>query len=224
MKVTTDACVFGAYVAHFIRTHALMPANIVDVGTGTGLLSLMLAQQLIPPYQIMALETDEAAWEQARENFALSPWSDHLQAVHADARSWISVKPVDLIISNPPFFHRQLSSVNEKRALAFHDHQLRLDELLCFADQHLADTGWLAVLLPTQRKKELYHVAFLHGLFLIDECRMYARMGMQNPHVVAQIYSKQKTHFNSTALTYQDHQGNYTSLFRQWLSPYYLYL
>ncbi|MBX5438536.1 MAG: methyltransferase [Thermoflavifilum sp.] len=224
MKITTDACAFGAFVANLLQEYAFHPAIVVDVGTGTGLLALMLAQQLHPPFRILALEMDEAACAQAQENFAASPWQPHLQAIHADVRRWTCQQPAELIISNPPFFHGQLASANDKKALAFHDQALNLEELLCFANEHLAVAGWLAVLLPQQRRQEFCHLALRRGFHLLGECQMYAHAHKQKPHVVAGIFSRQPTIPRRIKLVYRDEQGNETPLFRKWLSPYYLYL
>lgn len=229
MKVTTDACVFGAYVAYMIREHARIFAqtpsiHIVDVGTGTGLLALMLAQQVPLPFQITALEIDARACEQAEQNFAASPWKHHLQAIHADVRTWCCTRPADLIICNPPFYHRQLSSSTKERALAFHDHQLQLEDLLRFADQYLTVMGWLAVLLPSSRKQEFDHLAYQYGLHLIGGCQMYATTRVHAPHVVAGIYSRRRIQLNQWNCVYQDEEGHYMPLFRAWLRPYYLHI
>src|SRR4051794_22993532 len=100
MKVCTDACIFGAFVARQIANRNLAVSNILDIGTGTGLLSLMLAQKMTAA--IDAIEIDKAAFEQAKQNFEQSPWKSRLTIINTDARHFNPGNKFDCIISNPP--------------------------------------------------------------------------------------------------------------------------
>lgn len=143
MKVCTDACLFGAWVAN--RTTA---KRILDIGAGTGLLSLMLAQQSEAAAD--AVEIDEHAFEQAEENFNASPWSGRLKVFHTSIQEFAGVN-YDLIISNPPFYKNDLKSDDRKRNLALHSEALNLEELVGSVKRLLADKGTFAILLPFHR-------------------------------------------------------------------------
>ncbi|MEM8894752.1 MAG: methyltransferase [Bacteroidota bacterium] len=119
MKVTTEGCILGAW-ARFNQ-----PKRILDIGTGTGLLSLMLAQRY-PTGIIDAVELDEKAAQQAKQNFRKSPWSSKLTAHHCCIKDFEAVngRCYDLIICNPPFFKNDLKSTNSQKAKAIHNDNL----------------------------------------------------------------------------------------------------
>ena len=166
MKVCTDACLFGAWVAQKVAGWQILDGSILDIGTGTGLLSLMLAQQTSA--QIDAIEMDEAAAEQAADNFEDSPWEARLQVITGDAKLLHLGKKYDLIISNPPFFENDLKTGDAKRNLALHSEQLSLQELMLVIKSHLAVKGKFAVLLPYHRKDEFVQICADAGFFLTE--------------------------------------------------------
>ena len=129
MKVTTDGCLFGAWVANAINNSELIINNCLDIGTGTGLLSLMLAQKN-PQIKIDAVEVDKDAFEQAKKNIAESPWANRIKVYHADIKVFGSAKKYDVIISNPPFYENELKGNDEKKNIAHHNDGLLLPELL----------------------------------------------------------------------------------------------
>lgn len=162
MKVCTDACLFGAWMAqHAAKTN---PASILDIGTGTGLLSLMLAQST--DTQIDSIELDAGAARQAAENFANAPWHEKLHVYQGDAREIELAKKYGLIVSNPPFFENDLKSPDRQRNRALHSSDLGLPELLATVDKYVTDTGEFAVLLPFHRKEEMTRLAEEKGFFL----------------------------------------------------------
>jgi len=163
MKVCTDACLFGAWVAAKSKTEGHQFRNCLDIGAGTGLLSLMLAQQ--SNLHIDAVELDEAAAEQAADNFELSPWKNRLQVLQGDIRKIHLGRQYELIISNPPFFGNSLRSPDSKRNLALHSEMLELEELIAVASRHLLPDGVFAVLLPYERKENCILSAAAAGLY-----------------------------------------------------------
>ena len=105
MKVTTDSCLFGAWMARELQQLSGIQ-DIWDIGTGSGLLSLMVAQK--NNVVIDAIEIDPAAAAQASENSSASPWSENIRIIHEDVRTADPGKKYDVIISNPPFYEREL--------------------------------------------------------------------------------------------------------------------
>ena len=115
MKVGTDGVLLGAW-ASVQNAH-----KILDVGTGTGLVALMLAQRSLPDADIIALEIDEAAAGQARENVTRSPWKERVEVVQTDFRDYQSSDKFDVIVSNPPYFVDSLECPDQQRNAARHN-------------------------------------------------------------------------------------------------------
>lgn len=154
MKVSTDACVFGAWAAQKIYHLNLPCPRILDIGTGTGLLSLMTAQQLTK-FDITAIEIDWAAAMQAKENIEKSPWNTSIHLIHADIKNYFDHKCFDIIISNPPFFERDLPANSPAKNQAFHDSSLTLADLMMASRTLLKTMGHLYLILPASRKNDL---------------------------------------------------------------------
>ena len=139
MKVCTDACLLGAFAANRLP---LTVHRLLDIGTGTGLLSLMLAQRNLNAV-IDAVEIDEAAAEQAKENFNNSPWKERLNVHNEPIQKFAKSinKKYDVIICNPPFFENDLKSNDNQRNLALHSAALSLEELISIVG-FLLEKNW----------------------------------------------------------------------------------
>ncbi len=163
MKVCTDACLFGGWISKIVGRWQLTDGRALDIGTGTGLLSLMLVQQT--NMQIDAIEMDTDAAAQAFENFEASAWKERLQVIEGDAKLVHLGRKYDLIISNPPFFDNDLKSPDALRNLALHSRELSLPELLAVIKKHLSANGRFAVLLPWHRKEAFEKMALGEGFY-----------------------------------------------------------
>ncbi len=219
MKVTTDACLFGAIVANEIKRNA--SHVVLDIGCGTGLLSLMIAQK--SNATIDAIEIDEAAYQQAAENFAASPWPERLHAIHADAIHFTPDKKYDAIISNPPFFENDLKSGNEKKNAAKHDTTLTLEHLINIVDTHLTQEGIFAVLLPYHRTEEFITTAKEAALYLTQKI-LVKQTPAHNYFRGILFFSRIKSESQQQELIIKDEQQHYTKDFMELLKDYYLYL
>lgn len=217
MKVCTDACLFGAWVADKWQ---MQQGSILDIGAGTGLLSLMLAQQ--SGGRIDAVELDEAAALQAAENMEASPWHERLQVLQGDIRTMHLGKKYALVVSNPPFFENDLKSPDIQRNLALHSNALSLEELLTAIHQHLAPMGKCAVLLPYHRKEQLLLLA--EKFLLYPEEIMDVQQTTKHAFFrVMMILGREKKEAVTKSISIRE--GDiYTPGFSALLKPYYLNL
>ncbi|MBM3412521.1 MAG: methyltransferase [Bacteroidetes bacterium] len=226
MKVSTDACIFGAWVAQKIVGSSLPSPRILDIGAGTGLLSLMAAQLLVN-CTITAIEIDEAAARQAKENVELSPWRKKIQVLQADIKQYDDQNGFDIIVSNPPFFERDLLANSRAKNLAFHDTSLTLSELLLTSSRLLNTAGYIFLLLPLSRKNDLVKNCELLQLSITECC--YVR---PYPHkMISRILVKCRRNNGSTSSSYKESdlivQGdpnNYSPQAISLLKDFYLYM
>lgn len=170
LKVNTDGVLLGA-TAHLPvdRTSHSKPFRALDVGTGTGVIALMIAQRLSDverDFEIVGIDIDQAAAKEAEENFRLSPWDRHLKSENIDLKDFEPNGEWDLIVSNPPYFEMSLVCPEERKALAKHSsgEALTLVDLLDFAGRTLARDGVLSLILPSDRERELCRLAAAYGL------------------------------------------------------------
>lgn len=155
MKVGTDGVLLGAWCP--VDNN---PFSVLDIGAGTGILSLMLAQRSNAE-QIDALEIDENAYEQCVENFENSPWGDKLFCFHAGLDEFIDEPEdeYDIIISNPPFYSEDYKTENESRDLARFQDALPFEELVEAAHLLLSENGIFAVIIPFKEEEKFIGLA-----------------------------------------------------------------
>jgi tRNA1Val (adenine37-N6)-methyltransferase len=249
MKVCTDACLFGAWVANdisILNNDSQKTINsIVDIGTGTGLLSLMLAQATSTqtnPAKITGIEIEPNAASEAETNFKASPWNDRIELIQDSVQNFTkthftstsinssdktsSVEKFDCVITNPPFFEGDLHSPDAQKNLASHSTALPWDTLMKEVKQLLNEDGYYYVLVPALRAYTMQKLASQNELQLMEEIVVY-NAAKQKPFRVIQKY------INSSALTHDIKRSNfiiknenneYTKEFIKLLAPYYLHL
>lgn len=218
MKVCTDACLFGA----FVTNTRLATSLCLDIGTGTGLLSLMLAQKNNNA-RIDAVEIDKDAAAQAQENFDASPWAENIQVYNEDILAFAPGKQYDCIISNPPFFEDDLQSPDQGKNNAKHNSTLNLVQLLNFTNEHLAPAGFFAVLLPFHRVEYFIENASKAGFFLTR--KILIKQTIKHKFFRGILFFKRlekKTQYNEIII--KDTDNNYTPGFIELLKDYYLFL
>jgi tRNA1Val (adenine37-N6)-methyltransferase len=224
MKVSTDACIFGAAAAAFFADtpeQAGSNKSFLDIGTGTGLLSLMLAQKTTAT--IDAVEIDSAAFKQAVQNFSASPFDKQLTAHHTDVLEFEPGKKYDGILCNPPFFEGDLQSDNAMKNAAKHSTTFNLLQLLHTASKHLKPGGVLAVLLPYHRVDEFIHLANDHDLYLQQQILL--RHTATHPFFRSILFlSNKKVDSSLKDLIIKNETNAYTDEFVALLKDYYLHL
>ena len=221
MKVCTDSCLFGAWIASVIENKNINPKTILDIGTGTGLLSLMLAQK--SDAGIDAVEIDRNAYEQAMQNVSISAWHDRIKIFNADIKKWHPSLKYDLIISNPPFYENNLFPEDERKTISKHGAALSLEELITIAKNLLNNDGSVAVVLPWQRTNFFENLALKHFLFVKEKIEVKQTTSHDYFRTMF-ILQKQKTAIRKNAITIKNTDNKYSNEFKDLLKDYYLYL
>ncbi len=220
MKVCTDACLFGAWVAYEL-TEINQINNCLDIGTGTGLLSLMLAQKTTA--FIDAVEIDKAAFEQAKENIDQSPWRERLTVINTDITTFNTNKKYDCIISNPPFFEGDLKSNISNKNAAKHDTTLTLQQLLNVVDKTMHNKGYFAILLPYHRANFCIEEAAKPGLYLTK--KVLVKQTPTHDYFRAMLlFTRQQKNVSCEEIIIKNEANNYTEIFTGLLKDYYLFL
>ncbi|MFV0606812.1 MAG: tRNA1(Val) (adenine(37)-N6)-methyltransferase [Niabella sp.] len=219
MKVTTDACLFGAWVSERLKQYA--PKYILDIGSGTGLLTLMLAQEH-PDATIEAMELQKADFVQSKQNAASSPWNSRLNFVLADASTYLFSKQFDIIISNPPFYENDLKGDDNGKNIAHHDAGLGLETLIQIISRQLTPVGKFYLLLPLKRHSALINNIEHSNLFI----NHIAMVHQSENHTPFRLMIEGS--FSNTPLTTETIHvkmaGTYSKDFADLLHPYYLHL
>ena len=215
MKVCTDACIFGAWLAQILGPRE---GRLLDIGTGTGLLALMVAQ--VSRLQIDAIDIDEEAVEQARHNFLSSPWPDRLRSIQADSRTWVAEERYDVIISNPPFYENDLRSPDARRNDALHSQRLTLEELRKAVHGMLKPEGEWGILLPYSRVDFFLGIGDGAGWKVLQRLDVFNE-GKREPFRSCLWLGKEGEPGKTQRLTIQQ-SGIYTEEFSNLLGSYYL--
>jgi tRNA1Val (adenine37-N6)-methyltransferase len=213
MKVTTDACILGAYV------DVQGAKTILDIGTGTGLLALMLAQR--SKAKIDAFEIDESAYNQAVVNVNESIFKDKITIYHTSIQDFSSEKRYDLIISNPPFFQNHLKSETESRNNSLHTDTLSFEDLLSSVLRLLSPNGTFVVLLPAYESSVFEQLAISEGLYPQKKLTIHHRKGSKILRIIT-TFGRIKKEIINEELIIKNPNESYTPDFQALLKDYYL--
>ena len=216
MKVCTDSCIMGAYL------DLNNAQKVLDIGTGTGLLTLMLAQR--HEVKFTALEIDKQAFTQAKNNFTNSKWRDHITLIHQDINQYASLvnsPQFDYIVCNPPFYENSLKSPNQQKNIVHHEGSLTQSQLLTCIKILLKTTGRFSVLLPIHEATIFEKKASDSDLYLYDSLTI-AHHSKKIPFRRIDSYQFTPTTPSNKNLIIKDLSNNYTPEFRHLLQDYYL--
>ena len=218
MKVCTDACVFGAWFAK----KGLNAKEILDIGSGTGLLMLMLAQKMNSHFT--GIEIDPSCFQQLKENVSNSKWNNRIRVEPGDVRNLSTNIKFDFIISNPPFYENNLESESNEINTARHSKELTLEELMMAIDDHLSEDGSFALLLPYYRISNFEKLAQEKEFHLAERLLLKQTPTHKYFRGILHYSRRDPKVLSEKELIIQERGGNYTQDFVELLKEYYLYL
>lgn len=219
MKVGTDGVLLGSWTP--LENN---PYSILDIGTGTGLVALMLAQRSSAE-QIDAIEIEENAYEQAVENFEESPWNDRLFCYHAGLDEFVEEidDKYDLIVCNPPFFESNNQIENQAREAARFNEILPFDELIEGASALLSDKGIFSVIIPFEEEENFISIAKEFGLFPFKLTHIKGTpISKIKRSLIA--FSLLEKEISKNSLTLEIERHHYTPEFTELVKEFYLKL
>ncbi len=219
MKVGTDGVLLGAWC------NVPRCGRILDVGCGSGLISLMMAQRTSPDVSIDGVEIDIAAAEQAAENVARSPWPDRIHIHTADFLDYISAtaERYNCIVSNPPYFERELSFENTARVMARHTGKLSYESLFGGASTLLVPGGLLSLIFPAVLQEQLTLMAARFGLFPRRILKVSGRQAAL-PKRVLMEWGSEPVECQEEYIAIETVSSQWTPEYKALMAPFYLYI
>lgn len=214
MQVGTDGVLLGAWA------ETSNAKQILDVGTGTGLIALMLAQR--SDAQIDAIDIHEGCVQCAAGNFAASPWADRLQAYQSSLQEFQPDKEYDLIVSNPPYFNNSQKAPDAGRNLARHTDSLSLEELVQHSARLLSPKGKLGLILPADQEDVLQTIIKQNGLNVARICRVRGLAHLPVKRLLIEASKLAVTKPEETELTIEIARHQYTSEYVELTRDFYL--
>jgi tRNA1Val (adenine37-N6)-methyltransferase len=218
MKVATDSCILGAWFA----TKLGNAKTVLDIGAGTGLQMLMLAQQ--NAINIDGIELDSDSCQQCRENLQASKWKDQFEIYEGDARDNPFSKNYDFIICNPPFFEGDLTSDSAKKNLTRHSTMLNFHDLITIISKCLEDHGSFGLLLPYHRVDYMLACCAAFQFWPIEQLNIRQTSRHQFFRSIIRFSDTKPASINYSELIILDDAGKYTEDFVSLLKDYYLWL
>lgn len=217
MKVGTDAVLLGAWAdTSFCK-------NILDIGTGTGIIALMLAQR--SQATVEAIDIDKEACVQATENAAASPYTERIKVIHASCADFAASnqqKRYDLIVSNPPYFINSLKCPDNKRTVARHTDTLLLSDLIREAQTLLSPSGRIALVLPYERQEEVKALASANHLYICRQTDVIPIPGAAPKRLLVELSATKENIKNRDALIIEEARHQYTPEYIALTKEFYL--
>lgn len=215
MKVGTDGILLGAWAQHN------SPINILDIGAGSGLITLMLAQRFTAA-KIIALEPDLAAFKQATENFEGSAFTKQLVCENTPLQEFATSTTFDLIVSNPPYHKEQVLAPEEQRAQARSENFLPAELIFQKASELLSNEGNLALIYPSERQQDLVGKAEKHSLYLQKVCFIFGHKKAPCKRVLLQFSKTKTTELLEENLILEEERHKRTEAYQKLTDSFYL--
>lgn len=216
MKVGTDGVLLGAW------TSVQDAHRILDIGTGTGLVALMLAQRSLPDARIVALEINESATEQALENVTRSPWKDRISVLQKDFKLYQSLDKFDVIVSNPPYFIDSLGCPDQQRNAARHNDSLTYETLLQGVAKLLSKKGAFTIVIPADVAEQVKDIAVTYNLHAARQLNVITKPGGSPKRILIAFSFDKKDCFVEELLT-ELARHQYSEEYRILIRDYYLH-
>ncbi|MBR6439468.1 MAG: methyltransferase [Bacteroidales bacterium] len=216
MKIGTDAIILGRWVEVSEKD------DVLDIGTGCGLLPLMLAQKGIKSAD--AVEIDKDSYEEATQNFKNSAWNSRLLAINEDVKEYSGhcSKKYDLIVSNPPFYFGDNIPEKAKKGLARHTNTLSYKDLLVSVKRLLKPEGRFALVLPAIESKTFLKEAENQGFYLQKEMKIVPIEGKEPNRINMQLVVNQVDNIKSETFVLRNPDHSFTKDYKEFLKDYYL--
>ncbi len=214
MKVGTDSIVLGSW------TPVHGAKRILDIGTGTGILALMLAQRTASDVNVDAVELDSNAAKQAEDNVNESPWRERIRIIHHDILTF-EAPHYDLIVSNPPYFQHGQEWGDVARQRARHTGELDHASLLAAAKRLLNVGGKFALVLPVSEGENCIQLALTSGWFLQRKCLVETKRGKE-PALMLYLLGSREVEFEEEQLCLREADNRYSSEFIALADEFYL--
>lgn len=216
MKVGTDGVLLGAW------TDTSLCKRMLDIGTGTGVIALILAQR--SEAAIDAIDIDSDACLQAQENADASPFRKQIQVVHAALADYACRCSTlyDRIVSNPPYFSNSLRCSDQQRNMARHNDTLPLDELLQTSRKLLAPKGRIALILPYDQKEELTKESQRQNLFPVRKTTVVSVFGLPPKRLLVELTAESSLLPTENQLTIEQDNHSYSDAYIQLTKAFYL--
>lgn len=215
LKVGTDAVLLGAWV--YIGD----AKRLLDVGTGSGVIALMLAQRSHPQARVDAIDIQPKDVQQAMYNASRSPWPGKVAVVEVPLQQFNAREPFDLIVCNPPYFSGSLLPPDPTRSAARHDTTLTYDDLMGSSRRLLAPNGRLAVIIPYLAADGLLKLAEAHGLYPHRITRFITREG-KKPERTLLEFGFTRIHHSIDYITLYGTENNWSDEYRKLTANFYL--
>lgn len=219
MKVGTDGCLLGSWVP---LDHTV---TVLDIGTGTGLLALMIAQRLTAlkaSFQIDALDLDPGAVQQALENIQRTAWADKINVFLRDILKYAPLFQYDLLVCNPPYFEDSLHCPDESRTLARHNDSIPFSLLMKKASELMSESGRFCLIVPTEAGQSLVQYGQENNLYLKMKVKVHTTARKAAKRVLLE-FSKQNEQTEEETLILQE-DGSYTEDYKTLMKEFYLNL
>ncbi len=222
MKICSDSVLLGAWTFATPIPEASEIRSVLDIGAGSGLLSL-LAASLCPDAIVIGIEIEQGAAEDSRINFSASPWAERLHLVESDFAGYIPDVAPDVIISNPPYFATGEKSADTARAGARHEGALTYAGLLRYASATLAPEGVLSMISPADRRDDIIFNAEMEGLKLRRICDVRTSL-RKPPQRTMWLFSRNDGPIAHQEISLRAASGNYSPEYRRLVEPIYAWM